>query len=243
MKLKTRTNQPVYYKLPVSSNMEELSDTLLNSLKVGDVVQKKTGNQKHCYIVTYKEEQHGICLSYVDCGYMETISYDYTEGHWVYNSKDVCEVPTSDDIKDVVESASSGTIVDVLGLDASGNLVKGTISGGSKMYRHKIDIEVSDATYGTFNMFFILYNNSSTPLNTDALIVSEVSSSVIPMGKNLNLCNSFKKSYGPAYTAVFTLYVSNRSNLAISVIKLDDLSQENISLTSITSYYDDVKEM
>ena len=92
MKLKTRTNQPVYYKLPVSSNMEQLSDGLLNSLKVGDVVQKKTGNQKHCYIVSYKEEKKGICLTYVDgSGYMETISYDYTGGHWVYNSKDVTQ--------------------------------------------------------------------------------------------------------------------------------------------------------
>lgn len=98
MKLKTRTNQPVYYKLPVSSNMEQLSDGMLNSLKVGDVVQKKTGEQKHCYIVTYKEEKHGICLSYFDCGYLETISYDYTNGHWVFNSKDVIEVPSMEDI-------------------------------------------------------------------------------------------------------------------------------------------------
>ena len=92
MKLKTRTNQPVYYKLPVSSNMQSLSDDLLNSLRVGDVVQKKTGNQKHCYIVTYKEEKHGICLSYFACGYLETIAYDYTNGHLVYNSTDVCNI-------------------------------------------------------------------------------------------------------------------------------------------------------
>lgn len=89
MKLKTRTNQPVYYKLPVSSNIQSLSDDLLNSLRVGDVVQKKTGNQKHCYIVSYKEEKHGICLTYTDCSCVETISYDYTDGHWVFNSKDV----------------------------------------------------------------------------------------------------------------------------------------------------------
>lgn len=89
MKLKTRTNQPVYYKLPVSSNIQSLSDDLLNSLRVGDVVQKKTGNQKHCYIVTYKEEKKGICLTYTDASSVETISYDYTGGHWVFNSKDV----------------------------------------------------------------------------------------------------------------------------------------------------------
>lgn len=104
MKLKTRTNQPVYYKLPVSSNIQSLSDDLLNSLRVGDVVQKKTGNQKHCYIVTYKEEKHGICLTYVDCGYMETISYDYVGGHWVFNSKDVKEVPTDESILSMLES-------------------------------------------------------------------------------------------------------------------------------------------
>lgn len=75
-----------------TNNIETLSDDELNSLKVGDVVQKKTGNQKHCYVVSYKEENHGICLTYVDCGYMETISYDYTNGHWVLNSKDVKEV-------------------------------------------------------------------------------------------------------------------------------------------------------
>lgn len=104
MKLKTRTNQPVYYKLPVSSNIQSMSDDLLNSLRVGDVVQKKTGNQKHCYVVTYKEEKHGICLSYVACGYMETISYDYTGGHWVFNSKDVCEVPSEAHIKELIEA-------------------------------------------------------------------------------------------------------------------------------------------
>ena len=97
MKLKTRTNQPVYYKLPVSSNIQSMSDDLLNSLRVGDVVQKKTGNQKHCYIVTYKEEKKGICLTYVDgSGYMETISYDYVGGHWVFNSKDITQVGSVD---------------------------------------------------------------------------------------------------------------------------------------------------
>ena len=89
MKLKTRTNQPVYYKLPVSSNIKQLSDGMLNSLKVGDVVQKKTGNQKHCYVVTYKEEKHGICLTYCDASVVETVSYDYVGSAWVYNSTDV----------------------------------------------------------------------------------------------------------------------------------------------------------
>ena len=76
-----------------ASNIEALTDSQLNNLKVGDVVEKKTGNMKHCYIVTYKEEGKGICLSYFACGYLETVSYDYVDGSWVFNSKDVCLVP------------------------------------------------------------------------------------------------------------------------------------------------------
>lgn len=75
-----------------ASNITALSDDELNALKVGDVVQKITGEQKHCYIVSYKQEEHGICLTYVDAGYMETVSYDYIDGHWVYNSTDVVNI-------------------------------------------------------------------------------------------------------------------------------------------------------
>ena len=92
MKLKTRTNQPVSYELDEVTNIQSMSDDLLNSLKAGDIITKETGNMKHTYIVTYKEENHGICLSYFASGYIETISYDYVDGHWVYNSKDVFAV-------------------------------------------------------------------------------------------------------------------------------------------------------
>ena len=130
MKLKTRTNQPVYYKLPVSSNIQSLSDDLLNSLRVGDVVQKKTGNQKHCYIVTYKEEKHGICLSHFACGYSETISYDYVGGHWVFNSKDVSEVPS-------LPSPSVADEGKVLGVNSSGAYALQD-GGGTQLYKHTI---------------------------------------------------------------------------------------------------------
>ena len=93
-----RTKEAIeQHELPVdakyeTSNIEAIGDDILNALKVGDTVAKITGNMRHTYIVTYKEEQHGICLSYNACGYMETISYDYTDGHWVFNSKDVCNI-------------------------------------------------------------------------------------------------------------------------------------------------------
>ena len=72
-------------------NVSELSDEQLDSLRCGDIVAKKTGNQKHNYIVTYKGEGagEGICLTYCAAGYIETVSYDRTEDGWAYNSTDV----------------------------------------------------------------------------------------------------------------------------------------------------------
>ena len=71
------------------SNIQQLNDEQINGLKAGDIVVKTTGNQKHTYIVTYKEDGQGICLSYFASGYTETVSYDYTGVHWVYNSTDI----------------------------------------------------------------------------------------------------------------------------------------------------------
>ena len=75
-----------------TSNITEISDEELDAIKCGDVIVKKTieGDHilSHAYICTYKEDKAGICLSYFNAGYSETVSYDYTEGHWVYNSTD-----------------------------------------------------------------------------------------------------------------------------------------------------------
>ena len=70
-------------------DIENIDGDILDELKCGDIVAKMTGDMKHSYHVSYKEEQHGICLTYDACGYLETISYDYTDGEWVFNSKDV----------------------------------------------------------------------------------------------------------------------------------------------------------
>ena len=134
-----------------------MTDVQLNALKVGDVVEKKTGNQKHCYVVSYKEEKHGICLTYVDgSGYMETISYDYVDGSWVYNSKDVTQAQD-------VTKAQSGSIQDVLGLNSSGELVKGVVSGGTQLYRHEINL----GGYG--NTLYLVSNSNESIINGSKL--------------------------------------------------------------------------
>lgn len=94
------------------TNITQLSDEVLDSLKVGDLVIKKTGNLGHQYRVSYKEEKHGICLSYYAAGYLETVSYDYngTTKHWVYNSTDIYNIDEVIDGK--IETAITGAIND-----------------------------------------------------------------------------------------------------------------------------------
>ena len=72
-----------------NDNIENLPQELLNDLNCGDTIVKRTGNMKHCYWVSYKEEGVGLCFTYCDASCIETHSYDFTDGQWVYNSKDV----------------------------------------------------------------------------------------------------------------------------------------------------------
>ena len=79
-------------KMIHTNNIQTMTDEQLNALRAGDVVIKHTGEMEHAYTVTYKQEKHGICVSYYDAKYLETVSYDYVEGHWQYNSTDVTEI-------------------------------------------------------------------------------------------------------------------------------------------------------
>lgn len=89
MELAYIRKEDIAIKLKGITNITSLTDDELNDLTPGDIVLKKTGNEEHTYIVTSKEDKHGICLSYFDAGYTETVSYDYVDNAWVYNSTDV----------------------------------------------------------------------------------------------------------------------------------------------------------
>lgn len=71
-----------------------LDADLLSKLKVGDVVVKVTGKQKHAYLVTYKGEGagEGLCLTYADASVVETVAYDFTDEGWAYNSTDTTPI-------------------------------------------------------------------------------------------------------------------------------------------------------
>lgn len=72
-----------------TSNITGLTTEQCEALNVGDVVIKLTSNQKHTYTVSYKEAGVGICLTYTDASVSETVSYDFVDNAWVYNSTDV----------------------------------------------------------------------------------------------------------------------------------------------------------
>ena len=73
-------------------NIENISSSIIDLLECGDIVVKKTQNQRHSYRVSYKEKNVGICLTYVDASVVETISYDCIEGTWTFNSKDITPI-------------------------------------------------------------------------------------------------------------------------------------------------------
>ena len=80
---------PGYQRFEVT-DITSVDGTTLDALQCGDQVVKITGKMKHLYTVSYKGEGvgQGICLTYVAAGLVETVSYDFTENGWVYNSTD-----------------------------------------------------------------------------------------------------------------------------------------------------------
>lgn len=73
-----------------TTDITALDGDVLDALRCGDQVLKRTGNQLHAYVVSYKGEGvgEGICLTYLDASVVETVSYDRTESGWAYNSTD-----------------------------------------------------------------------------------------------------------------------------------------------------------
>ena len=83
-----------------ATNLTTLTKDFCNKLKAGDVVLKKTGTSYHAYRVSFKKDSEGLCLTYTDAGYMETVSYDKSETNWVYNSTNVVNVNRLEQIVD-----------------------------------------------------------------------------------------------------------------------------------------------
>ena len=82
-------DEEVVHRTIECADITALTTAQCNSLAAGDVVIKVTGNQKHSYRVSYKENNQGLCLTYTDASVSETVSYDFDGTDWIYNSTDV----------------------------------------------------------------------------------------------------------------------------------------------------------
>ena len=124
-----------------ATNIKELSNEVLNSLECGDIVMKKTGNQYHSYIVTYKEANQGICLTYVDASVVETQSYDYVDGAWVYNSEDKTELQ---------QKLTAGDNITI-----ESNVISATV-----LHTHIVHLSDNNGT----EFYLRIYKESATPM-------------------------------------------------------------------------------
>ena len=194
--MKTRSNMPLYV-LEVS-NVKTLSNAQIDLLRCGDYLVKKDASGEHAYKVTFKSDT-GMCITYHDASVIETQSYDKIDGVWTYNSED--KTPNLLELQNV-EDAPSGTIADALGLDSNGKLVKGTISGGTKLYKHQLLLGVVPANGKLYNMVdnndaislekttytnsgskdLIFISNSNTPITS----ISALSSALSPNNNPIN---------------------------------------------------------
>ena len=152
--MKTRSNMPLF--VIECEDVKALSNSQIDLLRCGDYLVKKDASGEHAYKVTFKSDT-GMCITYHDASVIETQSYDKVDGNWVYNSED--KTPNLLELQNV-EDAPDGTINKALGLDTNGDLVKGTISGGTKLYKHRLK-----ANYQSTQVILILYTNNKEQIN------------------------------------------------------------------------------
>lgn len=75
-------------------DIKKVTKGQIEVLECGDSVVKVDSTGKHTYVVTFKKDKVGICMTYFDATYLETVSYDYnaTTDNWDYNSMDVAHI-------------------------------------------------------------------------------------------------------------------------------------------------------
>ena len=143
--MKTRSNMPLFV-LEVS-DVKALSNSQIDLLRCGDYLVKKDASGEHAYKVTFKSDT-GMCLTYHDASVIETQSYDYVDGNWVYNSEDktpnLLDAQTEDDVEGIVEDLVEG----------------GTLDNAKPIYCHPVSFTNETAK---FRMTALIFNNDPTP--------------------------------------------------------------------------------
>ena len=248
--MKTRTNQPIDLIVVSNDKIKQLTDAQCNSLKQGDIILKKTGKQYHTYVVSYKGEGtgEGMCLTYTASGYIETISYDFTGGHWVYNSTDIFnaeDYAKTSQLADKQDKLVSGTNIKTINsqsLLGSGNIA---ISGGTKLYKHEVSVEdmsliIEDTPTKHYRLIIQFISNLSsqpTSLQLKQIIMTYLKADnvdadhrFIPLFFALN-----DSDYADEYGMLVCRYILGASNLSFYT------GRETIEKTFNFDTYDDIQ--
>lgn len=171
-------NSQTISQLYIVDNIKAISGDILTKLKAGDIVLKNTNGQLHAYNVSFKKDGTGICLTYTDASVVETQSYDYTNGAWVYNSEDKTNLVnyTAGDNVSIVDGVISatdtkytaGTNITI----SDSNVI--SASGGGKFYHHKVKLTITSGCFTTTGysdytiqiIMEMFTNSTSTPTYT-----------------------------------------------------------------------------
>lgn len=151
-------------KVIETSNITGLTTEQCESLNVGDVVIKLTSNQKHTYTVSYKENNVGMCLTYVDASVSETVSYDCIEGNWVYNSTDVTELGGGSFEQEQADWNEAD--------DTKASFIKNkpTIPSENHLYEHNIYmLYMASETTDECGFWLTIITNTNTPFTLSSL--------------------------------------------------------------------------
>lgn len=71
------------------TDITALTSDQLDSLEVGSIVVKKTGDERHAYIVNFKDSVSGkLLLTYADWQNVEGVYYEKGESGWAYVQTD-----------------------------------------------------------------------------------------------------------------------------------------------------------
>ena len=156
-------------------DITKLTTDQISVLECGDFVVKQTGNQKHTYKVSYKEEEQGLCLTYDDASCIETVSYDYVDGAWVYNSTDISSVSGGGGTTVVANPTLSGGEADLTGLEV--NNVKYAVpqgsGGGSARGRYLHELTFEDSISQEVVIKVAIFTNDSEEYTTGQTLSTE----------------------------------------------------------------------
>ena len=219
-----------------------ISGDILDKVKCGDIINKLDVSGRHSYRVSYKKAGTGICMTYCDASVVETVSYDFTGGIWVYNSTDVTPIPGggsggNEVYKEIdVSDINNATLADVfskLNYDITSKeelkcyveiLYK--VSTSSDIKRIKGLINLGYASYmGGYRVFF----NEDISTEKTRFTYYELTNNDAQVVSNLSVENYFltvSGSYDKSYTYVLSCTKTNTA--LIKGILYFDASNNNI---------------